>query len=324
MADLLIVYNRPGRNPSEDELDVITQVEALHAALERTGSAVTTFGMTGDLGDARRTIMQIAPRRIVNCVESLDGSDRMAPAAAALFESLHIPFTGSSSAALAITSDKAASKRIFAAAGLPTPQWARYDGSEKPPLPYPFIIKSATDHASIGITDASVIRDEASWVRWTEIGAENGADLFAEAFVDGREFNVSVVHGAPGGVTVLPPAEIVFVDFPENKPKIVGYDAKWRVDTFEYAHTRRRFLPQSAEPRLHDELVRLAKAAFGLFSLGGYARVDFRADDAGNPFILEVNANPCLSPDAGFCAACAEAGIDYDGMARMIVGRALR
>ncbi|MBE0567296.1 MAG: hypothetical protein IH621_15160 [Krumholzibacteria bacterium] len=137
-----------------------------------------------------------------------------------------------------------------------------------------------------------------------------GAPWFAEAFVEGREFNLALLDG-PSGPAVLPPAEILFPDFPPDKPRIVGYAAKWDPDSFEYAHTVRAFPTGAADGPLLAELERLALACWELFGLRGWARVDFRVDEAGRPLILEVNANPCLSPDAGYAAALDRAGLAY-------------
>jgi D-alanine-D-alanine ligase len=118
---------------------------------------------------------------------------------------------------------------------------------------------------------------------------------------------------------VLPVPEIEFVDFPAGKPRIVGYAAKWDETSFECRNTRRRFVDPGQEPGLCAGLGRLALDCWQAFALGGYARVDFRVDHAGNPWILEVNANPCIAPDAGFAAAAAHAGLGYREAIRRIV-----
>src|SRR5262249_33644477 len=113
------------------------------------------------------------------------------------------------------------------------------------------------------------------------------------------------------GPDVLPPAEIDFSAFPANKPHLVGYRAKWDPASFEYHHTPRRFdFPDSDSPLL-ERLAELARASWHLFELRGYARVDFRVDRDGWPWVLEINSNPCLSPDAGFAAALERARIPF-------------
>jgi D-alanine-D-alanine ligase len=148
-----------------------------------------------------------------------------------------------------------------------------------------------------------------------------GRPCFAEDYIDGREFNLSMLAG-PSGPEVLPPAEIDFSAFPAGKPRIVGYQAKWEVDSFEYQHTPRRFDMPPSDERLLERLSDLARRTWALFGLAGYARVDFRVDAAGEPWILEINTNPCLSPDAGFPAAVAEAGLSYDAAVERIVADA--
>src|SRR6185503_1410804 len=117
--------------------------------------------------------------------------------------------------------------------------------------------------------------------------------------VAGRELNVAII-AAPSGPRVLPVAELKFEGYPEDKPAIVGYAAKWDLESFEYRHTVRSF---EVEPAL--------AARAELLALDGYARVDYRVDASGFLFVLEINANPCLSPDAGFAAALERGHLGY-------------
>jgi D-alanine-D-alanine ligase len=117
---------------------------------------------------------------------------------------------------------------------------------------------------------------------------------------------------------VLAPAEIDFSAFPPGAARMVGYRAKWDETSFEYANTPRRFEFPPGDARLLAQLEGLARTTFSSLGLSGYARVDFRVD-ADGPWILEVNANPCIAPDAGFAAALAQSGIRYkDAIARII------
>ena len=118
---------------------------------------------------------------------------------------------------------------------------------------------------------------------------------------------------------MLPVAEIVFDDFPEGMSRVVGYEAKWQEDSFAYIHTVRRFPEDPADAVLLDRVREIARAAWRICGLRGYARVDLRLDEDGEPCILEVNANPCLAADAGFMAAAAKAGL----APRDVVGRIL-
>ena len=178
-------------------------------------------------------------------------------------------------------------------------------------------------HASIGLDENSIVEDcrpEAVFPLLRSRAARLGGACFAERFIAGREFNLSLLAG-PCGPDVLPPAEILFEGFSQAMPRIVDYRAKWDQDAFEYHHTPRRFDFNATDRRLLQRLKDLSIQCWRHFGLNGYARVDFRVDPAGQPWVLEINANPCLSTDAGFAAALERAGIAYnDAIARIVAG----
>ncbi len=175
--------------------------------------------------------------------------------------------------------------------------------------------------SAVGLDEHSVLdgrRPGAIAERMRALSAKPHQVWFAERFIDGREFNLSILAG-PGGPEVLPPAEIVFEGYGDGKPRVVGYRAKWDQGSFEYTHTVRRFDFPAGDAPLLGRLRELSLACHRLFGLRGWARVDFRVDGEGNPFILEVNVNPCISPDAGFAAAVARSGLTYeDAIARIL------
>src|SRR5439155_886371 len=167
--------------------------------------------------------------------------------------------------------------------------------------------------------------------------ARLGRACFAEKFIEGREFNLSLLTAEHGGrigtvdgarieadgtwsvPATLPPAEIDFSSFPPDKPRIVGYEAKWDEASMEFHQTPRRFDFPPEDAPLVARLVELAQRCWQVFDLRGYVRVDFRVDHDGQPWILEINTNPCLSPDAGYAAALQRAGIRYeDAIERLI------
>lgn len=321
-----ILHNAVSDDAPPDERDVLVQVEIVRAALGRLGHEVLALSCDLDLQSLREDLARMRPAVVFNLVESLGGFDRLQQLVPALLEMLGVPFTGASSAALVQTNDKLLAKRMMLAAGLPTPEWITLDVDssriESSLVSDEYIIKAVGEHASLGIDDESVVRSPSRTellARLRSVSARLGRRCFAEAFVAGREFNLSVLAGP----LVLPPAEIDFSRFPAGKPKIVGYRAKWDESAPEFAGTPRTFdFPASDEPLL-TELRSLAVRTWRLFELRGYARVDFRVDARGRPWILEVNANPCLSPDAGFYAALTRAGLSFDEAVERILGDAL-
>ncbi len=314
LHDLLPEGARP------DEQDTLAQAEFVAGELSRAGhdAALVPFGL--DLAAARDAIGK--PDLVFNLVESVAGKARLLHLAPALLDALGLRYTGCPTEALFLTTSKVLAKRWLAARGLPTAAWVTIDDLESSARVAGgrWIVKSVHEEASVGLEDDAVV--EASGPVLLRILAERaprlGGEAFAEAYVDGREFNLSLL-GGDAGVQVLPAAETVFVDYAPGKPRIVGYSAKWREDSYEYSHTPRRFGIERTDPFLAARLADFARQCWTLFGLKGYARVDFRVDDQSRPWILEINGNPCLSPEAGFMAAAKEAGLSAEGVLRRIV-----
>ncbi|MDD3642010.1 MAG: D-alanine--D-alanine ligase [Candidatus Krumholzibacteria bacterium] len=318
---IAIVHNAvpPGAGP--DERDVLVQVDSVTGALCALGHEPWPLPVTLDLALFARQLGRLEPALVFNLVESLDGSGRLIHVVPSLLDRMRVPFTGCPTVALFVTTDKILSKEIMRAAGLPTPGWVTAAGlaAGDPPPDLPCIVKPVGEDASVGVDERSLVTGAADLAgALAEMEASYG-DAFAESYVNGREFNLSILAG-PAGPEVLPPAEIVFEGYPEGKPRVVGYRAKWDEGSFEYSHTVRSFDFAGADSPLVDSLRALALRCWDLFGLRGYARVDFRADHSGAPWILEVNANPCISPDAGFVAAAGRAGLGFEGVVERIVG----
>ncbi len=326
--NVLILHNRPADDALADEQDVLDQVAAVRDALESNGHRVGALSCTLDLAAARTDILEMKPDVVFNLVESLERTDRLAPLATLLLEAMNIPFTGSGTTALITAGGKLTTKRILRATALPTADWT---SAGEPGLDEwldlagtRVIVKPVWEHASFGMDDGAVF-DAVDSARLNETLYERerrtGRPWFAERFIEGREFNLSLLQKSAADIEplVLPPAEIEFVNFPENKPRIVGHGAKWDAQSPEYHQTPRRFDFGADDAPLLDRMNCLAIACWSTFNLRGYARVDFRVDEAGQPWILEVNANPCLTPDAGLAAAARQAGMDYPAL----IGRIL-
>lgn len=297
-----------------DQSDTLVEAQAIASVLRELDFEPETLATGLDLASLERTLDELAPAVVVNLVESLEGRGRLVHLVPALLESLGLPFTGCSASALTLSSDKPLAKRLLAAAGVRTP--ATFAPGARSGR---WIVKSVWEHASLGLDDGAIVAAASAAQTIERRRAEHGGDWFAEEFVPGRELNVALL-AERSGPRALPVAEIRFDAFPADKPRIVGYAAKWDTDSFEYRNTPRSF---DVEPELAASLRRAALDCWALFRLDGYARVDFRVDERGTPWVLEVNANPCLSPDAGFAAALAEAGIGYEAAIARLIDDAL-
>ncbi len=333
---VLVAHNAVSGDGSPDEADVLTQVLAVTEALSALGHGSETLAVTLDLESALARIREFSPDVVFNLVESLADTGRLIHLFPHILDATGIPYAGSSAESQMATSHKAAAKRLMEAGGLPTPAWAGprpHAAFAAPPVSdreaseNTWIVKSVWEHASIGLGPESLVkpRDAAGLYARLDLDSPRlGGSCFAERFVPGREFNLSVLSG-PEGPEVLPPAEIVFEGYGEDRARIVDYRAKWDEGSYEFHHTPRRFDFSPGDAPLLAGLARLALSAWRLFDLSGWARVDFRVDPEGNPFILEVNANPCLSPDAGFAAALERAGLPFEkAVERILANVSLR
>lgn len=308
----------PGERP--DEHDTLVQVREVEAILVALGFRTEIVGVGLDLR-ALSALARDPPAAVFYLVEALDGRAALQHLPAAVLESLGIAFTGAPATALALTTDKIAAKRLMREAGLPTPEWCEGPAFVDPERLW--IVKAVDEDASLGLDAGAVVPGFAVAARMACMRARWGGRWFAEAFIEGREFNVPLLEG-PNGVAVMPIGEIDFSDYPRDRPAIVDYDAKWRPGSITWETTPRIFTPRPEDGALRAELAGLARRCWDLFGLRGYARVDFRVDSQGRPWILEANANPCLSADAGFIAALEEAGLDQREAVARILGLALR
>ena len=321
---VVILYDRIAREGSNpDQSDALVQAEAIGRALSDLGHESVDMTFSMDIKAFLKEIGEAYPQLVFNLVESVEGHGRLIQFAASILDLLGIPYTGAPADALYLTSSKILSKKIFAGAGIPTALFYSPGALKKKSIPLtgPYIIKSVWEHASVGLEESSVLSVKSSGQLLAEMEKRHdqlGGDGFAEQFIDGREFNLSIL-ASQEGPEVLPPAEMRFVDYPPGKWKVVGYRAKWDDASFESLHTQRSFEFAKSDRPLLQKLADTAKRCWHLFDLKGYARVDFRVDEENQPWVLEINANPCLSPDAGFVAAASQAGLSYRQVVERII-----
>lgn len=317
MKKILILINQLSETPTADEQDVLDQAQLVEETLVGLGYKTGRVFMNLNLAKAREDIVASGADMVFNLVESIDNKAEWIHLSPALLHGIKIPFTGSGAEAMIVTSNKAMSKKIMEAHGIATPKWfSAYNLSQLSPK-IKYIAKPLYEDASVGIDDQSIFFGyETSKLEYFR--SRFGHNFFVEEFIEGREFNISVFAGEDGPI-VLPPAEINFTNFPEGKPKIVGYQAKWEETSFEYENTNRTFDFGDKDKGLIEKLKAITAECWNLFDLRGYARVDFRVGPSDKPYVLEMNANPCIAPDSGFYAATQKAGIPFSKVIKNIL-----
>jgi D-alanine-D-alanine ligase len=318
---IVVLYNKVEEIASIDEKDVIIQVDMVCQALTTLGFEVMKLPFSFDFKDIIYQLNKFEPSVVFNLVESVEGDGSLIYLAPALLDSLKIRYSGSSTEAIFLTTNKVLAKKLLVFNRIPTPGWVYQDYIYNFLEKEQYIIKPVSEDASIGINDNSVviINNLDNLKEILEIRkCRMGKDIFAERFINGREFNVSILEGE-AGPEVLPVPEIIFNFNDENKIKIIGYKAKWDQDSFEYVNTYRTFEIEKKDKALIQKLRYLSLKTWKAFGLTGFARIDFRVDYNNNPYVLEVNTNPSISPDSGFFAACIEAGFTFEEMIEKII-----
>lgn len=316
---VLVLHSDVSPDAPADEQDTLATADAVARALGARGHEVSLRAFNPGSGAFETALTGLRTEIVFNLVESVFGQGDLASIAPAMLERCGVPFTGASAAAIACAADKPFAKQIMVEAGLPTPRWAAPPLWNSLPVDDPYVVKSATEDASLGLDDgAVVVGRSAIAARAILCATRHGGRWFAEAYCPGREFNVSVLEEG-GTPRVLPIAEIRFDDWDPERPRVVGYAAKWDMHSQECLKTPRSFGIENEAPDLAASLRDLALRAWKVFGMRGYARFDLRLDAAGSPMILEVNPNPCLEPQAGFAAAALEAGVSYVELVEQIL-----
>ncbi len=312
----LILYNRPADDALPDELDVLDQVRFVEAALTELHHEVSKLGLSGDIFSEIAAIPAQGYDFVFNLVESVGGKAEILYFVPALLNMHHIPYTGCPVEATFMTASKTLARNIMKANGIPVVGGCSLKETDQLIPGRKYILKPVWEDGSLGITEESVFTFTGT-LPGIVAGKREG-HWFIEEFIEGREFNVSVIAGNDGP-EMLPPAEMVFHDYPDELPRIVSYKAKWDEDSFQYRNSVRSF-PDDLSPALTARIREVVTACWNIFGLKGYARIDIRTDTAGNVYVLEANANPCISPDSGFVAAATHAGYTPGKIAERIIG----
>lgn len=312
-----ILYNAVDANCNPDEADVLHQVELVSHALNELGYLPEAFPLGNDLKRDLDKIKAGEPLFVFNLVESVFDKGELLYMGAAMLNALNIPFTGVPVEGLFITTNKVLTKKILKYNNIPTPDYFTVEEVHRLKPGTRYLLKPVSEDGSVGLDEDAVFTTEQKEML-EKIKQLPTSHYFIEEFIEGREFNLSVLGGR-NKVDVLAPAEMVFHNYPEGKPRMLGYRAKWDESSVEYKNTTRSFDGLSPASELYRELVRLSLECWECFGLKGFARVDFRVDQNDNPFVIEINGNPCISPDSGFIAAAHRAGLsDKDVILRII------
>ena len=332
LSRVIVLYNvdYDAEAGATDAVSVGAAAQAIVQALGDSGLVAQRIGLAGhDVLPVIERVRAASPDLVFNLCESLAGDARHEPTLVGLLELFDLPYTGSDLLGLASCLYKQRTKDILVARGVPTPPHRfladldALDDASLDSLDYPWFVKLAHEDASVGITEANRVATPAALrARARELMTEYRQPVLAERYVDGRELNVTLIGNA-GELQMLPLHEIDFAAMPADRPRIVSYAAKWDERHVDYAGTKPVPL-RDASPDLVASVERVARAAWTALGLRDYGRIDLRVDAAGTPWVIDINPNPDISPDAGVARAARLAGMSYPQLIAHLAGIAHR
>ena len=331
MGRVIVLYNTDyDDDPSVDATSVESSARSIQEALIEAGHEAELVGLQGyEVFEVLTRLRSSAPDLVFNLCESMAGDARNEPTFAGLLDLFGLRYTGADLPALAACLHKRRSKDILLGRGIPTPphrflaRASDLEDSTLDSLDYPWFLKLAHEDASIGITEENLVKDAAALrARARAMIAEYEQPVLAERYIDGREINVTLIGNGPD-LTMLPLHEIDFGAMPAGRPRIVSYAAKWDEAHVDYAGTKSVPL-REASAGLISACERVSRAAWDAHGLRDYARVDLRIDKAGRPWVIDVNPNPDISPDAGVVRSAAVAGMTYVQLVKRIADTAMK
>ena len=296
------------------------------STLRKLGHDVKPLGVKSDLGVLRSAIEDWKPHIAFNLLEEFDGVAVYDQNVVSYLELLHVPYTGCNPRGLMLARDKVLSKKLFSFHRIPFPDFmvVPQGRTVKRPkwLSFPLIVKSVTEEASLGISQASIVLDDDKLKERVEfIHASVGTGALIEQYIEGRELYVGVMGN--GHVRVLPVWELIMDQLPDDARRIATERVKWSrtyQDKYGIRSGEARNLPEGKS----EEIQHLAKRVYRALGLSGYARIDVRMDAEGHVYVLEANPNPQIAHDEDFSDSAEKAGYIYKDLLQELLNIGLR
>lgn len=288
-------------------------VEAVSRALCGSGYNIKKIPVSTDIEELVSNIKKFSPKCIFNLCEEVNGNSRGEVYIAGILELLRIPYTGTGPLGLMLSLDKARNKEILQSNGVKSPKYQVFYSDKdvlSKTLLFPLIVKPLHEDGSYGINLDSVVHNKRNlYKKIHTIHRKFKQPAIAEEYIEGRELNVSLL-GNGKKLKVLPISEIDYSSVSHGNPKICTYNAKWNTKSGEYKETM-SVCPANLSEKTRKTIENVSIRAYRSLECRDYARIDIRLDKNRNPYIIDVNPNPCLSPDSGFVRSAEKAGISY-------------
>jgi D-alanine-D-alanine ligase len=329
---VLILVHEQGVPPetleglSEREMLAVKTEYDVASAVRKLGHEVQVLGVQDELRPIRRAVEGFEPHIVFNLLMEFQAVAEYQAHVASYLELLQVPYTGCNPRGLLLARDKALAKKIFVYHRIPTPAFVVLPRGREPRVParmgYPLIVKSLKEEASLGISQASIVGDQAELrerARFVHDRIET--DAIAEEYVRGRELTVSVIGNER--LRTFPVWELSFEKLPEGSEPIATARVKWDPEYQRRVGVRTgpaRGLPKGVA----EQIARLARRVYKCLELSGFARIDLRLDAENRAHVIEANAFPDLNADEDLALSARAAGLAYPELIQRILGLGLR
>ena len=296
------------------------------STLEQLGHEVRALGVQDELHPIRNAVDEFKPDIAFNLLEEFQGNVLYDQNVVSLLELLRVPYTGCNPRGLIISREKALSKKLLIYHRIRVPAFHAFPMGLKVKRPrqlaFPLIVKSLTEHASLGISKASIVHDDAELTERVKfVHRRIKTDAIAEQFIEGREVYVSVLGN--DRLTALPARELVIESDHADPPVIATEKVKHDLQ-YQERHGIEQKPAVDLLPSVESALPHLSKRIYRILGLSGYARIDYRVSPDGQIWCLEANPNPEISISEEFASAAAQAGISYPELLQRLLNLGLK
>jgi D-alanine-D-alanine ligase len=290
------------------------------STLREMGHEVRTVGVGSELGPIREAVEGYKPHVAFNLLEEFDGYPLFDQHVVSYLELNKQKYTGCNPRGLTLTHDKALAKKILAYHRIHSPRFAVFPVNLKVQRPnrlrFPLFVKSVSDEGSVGIAQASIVRDDEKLKeRVNFIHRQNETPAIAEEFIEGREIYVGVIGNQR--LQAYTPWELLMPNLPDGAANIATGKVKWDVEYQKKVGLVTQ--PAVIEEEAKKEFERLSKRVYRILGLSGYARVDYRLTQGGRIYVLEVNPNPQIAHQEDFADSAEHCGLTYEALLQKIV-----
>ncbi len=305
--------------PWKAEFDVIS-------TLKEMGHEVRPLGVWDELAPIRDALADFKPHVCFMLLEEFYGVGTYDQHIIGYLELMRNAYTGCNPTGLMLTHDKGLSKEVLTYHRIPTPRFSVFPIGHVVRRPrrleFPLLVKSTVEDASLGIAQASIVRDDQTLKERVEFIHDHvRSDAIVEQYIEGREFYVGIIGNQR--LQTFPVWEMLFTNLPEGAPRIATAKVKWDLE-YQKKHGIKTQKAEDVPADAVARIARLCKRAYRVLRMSGYGRMDLRLRDDGRIFLLEANANPNLEFGEDFAESAESIDISYETLLQRIMSLGLR